>query len=406
MRIIRILHHSLSPFWHTYEDPGKSVFYSDEELNTKFAREFARRWDGIEQECWRPEKSLKHPISYEVDGIVHRVFPSHYLRFGYEISLPMLRHLRNMNGGKKVTILELHGFYNYLAHSIVLLGTGCKLVAQSHGGLPGMELYRRSKKKFWKHFHLVNHLWEKIVFPRYDQIFVLNRAEERAVKSLFPVKRLTRSTTGVDTEKFFPGDKKKARVQCGLSADRPIILFVGRLEKLKGLDFLIAALPEVLEKKPDALLLIIGRGSYDPDLRKEVQKANLGEKVRFLGALPPGQLPDWYRAADVLAFPSIYEGLGLVAVEAMLCGTPVVAALNDGSRDTIGTMKGGVIVPAEDGRSLAEGICRVLDEPEKYRPEREKGNVFGWNHIVPERVRVYHQLWEESASAHQGQRVH
>ena len=132
---------------------------------------------------------------------------------------------------------------------------------------------------------------------------------------------------GVDLDLFRPTDKQEARRGLGIP-DKPTVLFVGRLDKLKGIDRLVEALS--LVAVPDCRLLIIGGDEYSKlalgRLKGLAVKLNLADRVEFVGAVPQQELPRYYNAADVVAVPSYSETFGMVALEAVSCGTPVVSS--------------------------------------------------------------------------------
>lgn len=158
--------------------------------------------------------------------------------------------------------------------------------------------------------------------------------------------------------------------QEGMGRSSSELLFVGRLIEIKGLRYLIDALPAVLRERPEVTLTIAGFGPDEPALRAQVAAKGLGEAVRFLGAVPQQELPRLYQRAALLVAPFVQgqsgsqEGLGLVLVEAIGCGCPVIAGKMRALADVFGTGADDYIVdPREDG-ALAAAILRVLDQPD------------------------------------------
>jgi glycosyltransferase involved in cell wall biosynthesis len=147
-----------------------------------------------------------------------------------------------------------------------------------------------------------------------------------------------------------------AREALGLPGNRPIVLWVGRMVPVKGLDVLLEAWAAVLRTIPTALLVLVGEG--DERAALERRAASLGDSVRFAGARPHAELADWYRAADLLVLPSRSEGVPNVLLEALACGTPFVAS-DVGSVASLATPECEV-VPAESPRALAGAIARAL----------------------------------------------
>lgn len=168
---------------------------------------------------------------------------------------------------------------------------------------------------------------------------------------------------------FSPGDRAGARIAVGIDADRPVLLFVGRIQPLKALDVAIAALADVRRSRPDAMLVVVGgaSGADGPAevARVEQQIAELGvaDGVRFVEPQPHHMLSTWYRAADVVVVPSRSESFGLVALEAAACGIPVVAANVGGLRTLVEHGRTGLLVDGRDPASYARAITSILGDP-------------------------------------------
>ncbi|HUK63761.1 MAG TPA: glycosyltransferase family 4 protein, partial [Dongiaceae bacterium] len=148
-----------------------------------------------------------------------------------------------------------------------------------------------------------------------------------------------------------------------VKAAHPTVLYVGRLRRYKGVEWLMRALPRVHARLPEARLVVVGDG---PDrARLEARAAHLGvrEAVEFRGFLPRAEKARLMREAWVLVQPSPKEGWGLTVVEAGACGTAVVAADSPGLRDSVRRGETGLLVPYGDDARLAEALLRVLEEP-------------------------------------------
>jgi D-inositol-3-phosphate glycosyltransferase len=213
---------------------------------------------------------------------------------------------------------------------------------------------------------------------------------------------------GVDLTLFKAMTALKARRILGLS-ERKFILFVGRIDSIKGIDVLIKAVHH-LSRKPskghqDLGLIIIG-GELDEDrqaenremqkLRKMVSRMKLQEKVAFWGSQRQDLLPYFYSAAKALVLPSRYESFGMVALEAMACGTPVVASRVGGLQYTIEDGKTGFLFPEGNWKVLADRIREVIENPpvgEKLRQAAlRKVRQFSWPNITQKVLSLYDSL--------------
>jgi glycosyltransferase involved in cell wall biosynthesis len=175
----------------------------------------------------------------------------------------------------------------------------------------------------------------------------------------------------VATDLFSPGGER----------DPNRLLFVGRLTAQKGIEGLIEALAR-MRRAP--LLDVVGDGPLASALATRVGELGLGERVRWLGALPQPKLVDLYRRAAALVVPSTDEGLGLVAVEAQLCETPVVAYESGGLTDTVQQDRTGILVPPGDIDALAAALDQLLDNPQRGAELGRAGRMVALAGFAPE----------------------
>ncbi len=169
--------------------------------------------------------------------------------------------------------------------------------------------------------------------------------------------------TGLPPGCFAHGNGSRFRADHGIAAQRPMALFVGRVAHEKNIDFLIRMLEALRVRVPDVLLVIAGEGPAQSHIRQLVAKAGLSEHVKFMGYMDRATtLLDCYRAADVFVFASRTETQGLVLLEALAQGTPVVSTAVMGTMDVLQGVQGGIVVP-EDVDLFADATARVLRDP-------------------------------------------
>jgi D-inositol-3-phosphate glycosyltransferase len=223
---------------------------------------------------------------------------------------------------------------------------------------------------------------------------------------------------GVDLELFQPISPQEARQTLGLPPERRIVLYVGRIEPLKGIDTLLRAMALVVPEIPcwqeDLSVIVIGGAPgagverANAELaRLESLRSELGiqELVTFRGAKDQDTLVYYYSAADVVVMPSLYESFGMVAVEAMACGTPVVASKVGGLAYSVQEGHTGFLVPDRDADALAAKIKILLCDDDLRARLGQQANRwaqrYGWSEIANQIIDLYERVQpvEQAAAA-------
>jgi len=186
------------------------------------------------------------------------------------------------------------------------------------------------------------------------------------------------------------------------SDDEKLVLFVGRLVQEKGVVFLLKAFPKVLESFR-AKLVIVGDGYLKQPLQDMAYQMGVGQQVYLTGFLDEQEKRALYSSADVLVVPSLYEPFGIVALEGMASGVPVVVSNVGGLGEIVEHDRNGVLVYPGDPASIAWGILHVLLNPEGAKKltesaRRDVEQIYSWEKIAGETVRLYRQVGEEYAS--------
>jgi D-inositol-3-phosphate glycosyltransferase len=196
---------------------------------------------------------------------------------------------------------------------------------------------------------------------------------------------------------FRPLDRAGVRKELGLSAKERIVLFVGRIEPLKGIDVLLRAVSHLDGR---FRVLVIGGDGKDVARKSELAALaadlRIADKVTFLEAVPHGELPLYYNAADICVVPSYYESFGLVAVEAMACGIPVIASRVGGLKDTVRDGQTGYLVPWLCPEPFAERLELLLNNETLRRSlgleARTAAERYHWSEVAARVEDVYHAL--------------
>jgi len=221
---------------------------------------------------------------------------------------------------------------------------------------------------------------------------------------------------GVDLNLFRPVPRAEAKTRIGISPDCGMILFVGRIQPLKGIDTLMRAMKRVINQYPDfrenLCVSIIG-GDPQPDSeleRMEFERLNrlqaelgIGDLVTFLGAKDQDTLVYYYSAAEMVVMPSHYESFGMVALEAMACGTPVIGSDVGGLSFSIEDGFNGYLVPGKDPDALADKIALLLRHPSLRDHLGEQAirwaERYAWTYIADEILDVFEMVRGEFAPA-------
>jgi D-inositol-3-phosphate glycosyltransferase len=252
---------------------------------------------------------------------------------------------------------------------------------------------------------------ERAVMQAADRIIAATEAERSQLELLYGVnhQKVSIIPPGVDTHHFYPIPQDEAKEAIGISPKDRMALFVGRIEPLKGVDTLLRAMALVKQNCRSFIcphyLVIIGG---DPEGRPENQtdemqrlqtlcgELGLDEMVLFLGKRDQNTLPYYYSAAEVVVMPSHYESFGMVALEAMACGTPVIASQVGGLAFLVKDGETGFFVPAQNPEALSEKL-RLLFVDHDLRArfgERavEYAQGFRWETITAQVASVYRAL--------------
>jgi len=230
-----------------------------------------------------------------------------------------------------------------------------------------------------------------------DAIFVSCEEEREQFRTVYGAAPGTLEviTPGVDRAFFSPGSRTGARSALGLGT-HPVLLFVGRIQPLKGVDVAIATLAALTHQ--DAVLLVVGGASGtegDMELARVTelaQQLGVADRVRFIAPQPHHLLSTFYRAADVVLVPSRSESFGLVALEASACGTPVVATAVGGLLSLIEDDVNGYLVPERDADLFAHRVSQVLNDPQLAKrlgaQAVERSTSYSWRQAAMRMRRV------------------
>ena len=286
---------------------------------------------------------------------------------------------------EKINIIHAHwiipqGFIAVL-YKKLFRKKNLKIICTSHGGdIFGLQNPFMKKIKRW-------------TLNNVDRLTVVSNAIKEEVKKLdtrdnLPIEVIP---MGVDAELFNP-DKYDSKIKEKYGIEGSFLLFVGRLAEKKGVKYLIDAMPAVIQEHPKTKLLIVGSGSLENELKKQIKNLNLENNVIFTGAIPNNELPSYYATADIFIGPSIIakggdaEGFGLVFVEALMSKTCVITSDFKAISDIIKNGDTGIQIDVKNIELFSKKIIELLKDQEKRKRLAENGysfvkNNFSWDVI-------------------------
>ena len=258
---------------------------------------------------------------------------------------------------------------------------------------------------------VVTHL-ELMTAQLADRIITVSQAmRDDLVKHGWPDPKISVVWNGVDPEKYDPAkysqvDAQKIREKYGIRTDEPMLLFLGRLTWVKSVRNLIQALPLVLKEYPKAKLVILGRGEEQKDIVETANRLGVADKVIYrFEFVPEDERVLHYAASDVCIFPSVYEPFGIVSLEAMSMGKPVVVGARGvvGFREQVipsGPYQNGMHVNGEDPADIAWGIREVLKDPKRAKQWGANGRkrvleYFTWEKVAKQTTQIYQSVEEK-----------
>ncbi|MBD2021032.1 glycosyltransferase family 1 protein [Leptolyngbya sp. FACHB-36] len=247
---------------------------------------------------------------------------------------------------------------------------------------------------------------EKTVLKTAERIVATSPQEQEHMRSLMSTQgNIDIIPCGTNVDHFGSVSREAARQKLGIASDEQVVLYVGRFDPRKGIETLVRAIGQSQLRNSDKLRLMIGGGSrpgQSDGLERERIESIVGDLglaglTQFPGRLSPEELPIYYAAADVCVVPSHYEPFGLVAIEAMACGIPVIASDVGGLQFTVVPEKTGLLAPPKDEAAFAAAIDRILMNPDwshqlgQAAQERVRSK-FSWAGVATQLSDLYLEL--------------
>jgi glycosyltransferase involved in cell wall biosynthesis len=345
-----------------------------------------------------------HPdaLEFEVDeGVrVHRVIPDNpeaeFLDWVAGLNRAMIRRGEKILDKDRQVILHAHDWLVNQAGKSLKNSYKIPLLATIHATEQG----RYGGGTHGDTQRLIAHQEWELSFEAWRVICCSYFMKDEIARALnCPKNKLDVIPNGVIAELFDesrPDPEFRARFA---APNEKIVFFVGRMVHEKGAHLIVGAAPKVLAEHPNTKFVIAGGGNRD-HLVDLVRYLGLEDNFRFTGYVDDETLHGIYQIADVAVFPSLYEPFGIVALEAMAAGVPVVVSDAGGLREVVDSGVTGVVVPAGNPLGLAYGILQVLQNPGATsmlveNASRKVRQVFNWDRIADQTLGVYHRVWKE-----------
>jgi glycosyltransferase involved in cell wall biosynthesis len=377
--------------------------------HVRLAQQIAKSTDRYDLECWSIERRLDKEFVTKDDDILYRFFPaqrvgSDRINLG-EVSWPLLRELR-VEVKKQNSLVHLHSAFTWTTVFASLCIKKTPILVQCHEDRSLLQLFletpERVRYNYLASYLLKGFFFERALKKRVDCFLVLSKPTERYFSRLVGAEKVHISTMGIDFSVYKRIDKNRARDDLGLDSNKKYVLCVAAMVERKGVDYLIRSMPTICERLPDTELLLVGRGRCRTQLQLLAQKLHIQDKIHFIPAgdaetrVPDEKLPLYYNAADVFVLPSLIEGLGVVGIEAMACGTPFIGTNVEGIPSLVEQFGAGVLIPPRDSNAIASAVINVLEDGATFSANRERAkNYFDWHSVAKKNIDVYDALFDK-----------
>lgn len=323
--------------------------------------------------------------SDDIEDELHiRIFPGSHESIGKNISFSIKLALIIEKLIKKYNLGLIH-FQGGPGGLFLLKKPSVPIIYTVHHTFFQQSRYISSQK--WKNLLF---LWEKHSYQKTDYLICDSDSSRKIIEKHYNIspKHCSTIQIGVDRQKFCNVNIAKIPMS---------ILFLGRLDKRKGIDFLLKSMPQITKKCPDIHLYIIGKGILEQELVKYVENQGLSNNVTFLGTVKDHEITPWYNKVSAIIIPSVFEGFGLTATEAMACGTPIIATDVDALRDIVHDGINGKLVKYGDIEGMSNAVTSLLKSPQLQDEFAKKGRMmasdtFNWDNISKQVISIYNQF--------------
>jgi len=392
IKVLMIAHCSHSYFLGEGEKDLTKLFLND--WYTKTAKQLSKFYPEIVVECWAPEKLNREAEEIILEGVKFKFFPVTFSPiYALDFSMPMIRAIKQeIKKSKKENyelILHIHEIHNLHGLLIATIFKNQKIIVQHHGGSWPFKHVRETKRyKFFFPLFALAQIWENLVLRNVACFYALSEEEISYLKKVAPNSEIRFQTMGIDDEYFKNTSKKVARKKLKLPLKEKILVYIGRINDIKGVGFLLEAMSKLkLEKRENILLKIIGFGPQEEKFKKYVKENNL-KNVDFLGGVYGERKMFYLSASDLFVLPSSKEGAPVTVMEALARNLPVIATRVGGTPLMIKNNREGILISPRNSDELVDAIKKVLTWKEKN--VRKYAERYKWEKIIEDTVKDYY----------------
>ena len=326
-----------------------------------------------------------------IDGIEVYHFPYTLGYYTFFITPSIISHMKK--NIRKFNIVHLHDnicFQSIICHYYAKR-YNIPYILQTHGSLPKIAGERKLK---W----MLDMAFGYRILRDARKVIALTEAEVEHLKNISVSEdKIESIPNGIDLSEYKNLPEKGAfRRKCGIRDDEKIILYLGRIHKIKGINLLVEAFADLVKELDDVRLVIVGGDSgFLPKLKRQIEDLKISDRILFTGALYERDKLEAYVDADVYVLPSVYEIFGITVLEACACGTPVIVTDRCGITDIV--EKVGYVVEY-DKDQLRDAIFKILSDEGLRRRFGEEGKrlvnaEFGWDKVVRKVEEIYETTW-------------
>ena len=399
LKILHILDHSF-PLYTGYSLRSQNILQAQRKMGWQpvalTSPEHVKSWKGY----WEQEETIGGFRYYRTGAVSHRTFPFDAER---RVIVALMKRIREVVEIERPDLLHVHSpIFNAFPALRVGRKVGIPIVYEVRAFWEDASVQHGVyEQDSWK--YRLMHSLETWVCRKADQVVVIcHGLKDELVKRGIPSAKLTVVFNGVNVDDFNSCAPDTKFLKSWKLDRKKVIGFIGSFNRYEGLDLLVEAVAHLSTTRPNIVLLLVGGGRTEADLKAQIKRLNLEEKVIMPGKMPHDRIPDIYTMVDILAYPRYSSRLTelvtpLKPLEAMAMAKALVASDIGGHRELIQHGHTGLLFPAGDVPALAEALACLLDNPDlRRRLERQGSTWVRQKHSWDQTTAVYSNIYKKA----------